>query len=43
MSQTNLPNIKLTLPHNRLKNSLSSLSDFFSEFGPIAAAANFDR
>lgn len=43
MSQTALPNIKLNLPHSRLKNSLTQISDFFSEFGPLSPAVNHDR
>lgn len=43
MSQSALPNIKLTLPHNRIKNSLTQLSDFFSEFGPLSPAVNHDK
>ncbi|CRK99945.1 CLUMA_CG013243, isoform B [Clunio marinus] len=43
MSQSTLPNIKLSLPHSRFKNSLTQLSDFFSEFGPLSPAVNHDR
>lgn len=41
MSQ--LPKIKMTLPHSRIKNSLSQISDFFSEFGPLSPATHHDR
>lgn len=43
MSQSALPNIKLTLPHNRIKNSLAQLSDFFSEFQPVSPAFEHDK
>lgn len=43
MSQSTLPNIKLSLPHNRIKNSLTKVSDFFSEFGPISPAVSHDK
>jgi len=40
---TDFPNIKLNLPHNRFKNSLTQISDFFSEFGPLSPAVQHDR
>ncbi|KAG5675668.1 hypothetical protein PVAND_005555 [Polypedilum vanderplanki] len=42
MSQ-DFPNIKLNLPHNRFKSSLTQISDFFSQFSPISPAINHDR
>lgn len=43
MSQSALPNIKLSLPNNRIKSSLTQLSDFFSEFAPLSPAVQHDR
>lgn len=37
------PSIKLNLPHSRFKNSLTQISDFFSEFGPLSPAVQHDR
>lgn len=41
MSQSPLPNIKLSLP--RKFKTLTKVSEFFSEFGPLSPAVNHDK